>query len=96
MGITGKSGGTSSQQGTAPLTIRFNDTSLGDGLTYFWDFGDGGSSSDKNPTHTFENPGTYSVSLTVTNENGSDIKSSPIIVLPSQSGGTGEGEPPLW
>ncbi|HEV7331979.1 MAG TPA: PKD domain-containing protein [Flavisolibacter sp.] len=33
-------------------------------ITYAWDFGDGGSSSDPNPSHPFE-PGTYSVKLTV-------------------------------
>jgi len=75
------------QQGTAPLTINFNDTSIGDGLTYFWDFGDGNSSTDKNPTHTFINGGVYSVSLAVSNDNGSDIKSVPIVV--ASGGNTG-------
>jgi len=48
-----------------PLTIEFIDASLGNTKTYSWDFGDNTSSFLKNPTHTFSNPGTYSVTLTV-------------------------------
>ena len=35
--------------------------------TYFWEFGDGGVSTDKNPSHTYSTPGIYSVSFSVTN-----------------------------
>jgi PKD repeat protein len=38
--------------------------------SYQWDFGDGGSSSDANPNHTYTSAGTYQVSLTVTDGNG--------------------------
>ncbi|MFN8458375.1 MAG: PKD domain-containing protein [Anaerolineae bacterium] len=37
---------------------------------YRWNFADGGSSQDTNPVHTFNAPGTYSVSLTVIGQNG--------------------------
>ena len=60
--------------GTSPLTVNFTgDDSFdpnGDPLTYFWDFGDGNSSTDANPTHIFTNVGSYSVSLTVEDGNG--------------------------
>jgi PKD repeat protein len=39
-------------------------------ITYFWDFGDGLYSSEKTPTHTYLLPGTYSVTLKVTDNNG--------------------------
>ncbi len=54
--------------GIAPLAISFASTVSG-GLrpyTYAWAFGDGGSSSQANPTHTYQVAGTYTVTLTVT------------------------------
>jgi len=62
----------SSTSGSAPLTVQFTDTSTEMPTAWSWDFGDGGSSVLENPTHTYDMPGTYSVSLTVTNEAGSD------------------------
>jgi PKD repeat protein len=53
-------------RGFADLTVRFTDTSTGDPDTYSWDFGDGGTSMDPNPEHTYTTPGTYQVSLKVT------------------------------
>lgn len=50
----------------------FNSTSI-NGESYFWDFGDGSFSMSENPTHTYAMDGIYSVSLTVTNDCGSDI-----------------------
>ncbi|WP_420321293.1 PKD domain-containing protein [Flagellimonas sp.] len=53
-----------------PSTIEFTDTSTNtiDGATYSWDFGDGsGTSTEKSPSYSYENGGTYTVSLTVTN-----------------------------
>lgn len=40
--------------------------------TWFWDFDDGNTSNSQNPTYIYQNPGTYNVSLTVTNANGCD------------------------
>ena len=48
-----------------PLTIQFLDASTGNTKTYSWDFGDETFSNLKNPVHTFSNPGTYTVTLTV-------------------------------
>jgi PKD repeat protein len=50
--------------GPAPLTVRFADASLGGTTGRTWDFGDGGTSAEKNPTHTYAAPGTYTVTLT--------------------------------
>jgi glucose/arabinose dehydrogenase len=55
--------------GTAPLTVNFSSTGTTDPdnnpLTYSWDFGDGGSSSQPNPVHTYQNVGLYTARLTV-------------------------------
>ncbi|WP_157520387.1 ThuA domain-containing protein [Herbidospora daliensis] len=60
--------------GVDPLTVKFTgDTSSdpeGSALTYAWDFGDGGTSTEANPTHTFEDEGVFDVVLTVTDPDG--------------------------
>lgn len=62
--------------GNAPLTVQFTDNST-DAATWSWDFGDGNSSTLQNPSNTYNNPGTYNVSLTVTNESGNDTHTEP-------------------
>ena len=61
--------------GFSPLTVQFTDLSSGSINSWYWDFGDGTSSSSHNPQHVFSSPGTYTVSLTVTGPNGSDTES---------------------
>ncbi|RKT47461.1 PKD domain-containing protein [Thiocapsa rosea] len=56
--------------GVAPLTVRFSDSSSGAVSGWAWDFGDGNSSSEASPTHTYTIPGTYSVSLVVAGPGG--------------------------
>ena len=60
--------------GTAPLAVSFTGgTSFDDDGTvavYAWVFGDSGSSSQPNPTHTYQNPGTYTAVLTITDNDG--------------------------
>ncbi len=58
--------------GEAPVTVTFTDASTGDITSHSWDFGDGGSSTSQNPSHTYSAAGTYDVSLTVTGPGGSD------------------------
>jgi gliding motility-associated-like protein len=53
----------------APLTVNFTNQS-GGGFTYLWDFGDGGTSTQANPSHTYNSNGSYSVTLYVTNSLG--------------------------
>ncbi len=59
--------------GEAPLTVHFTDHSNKGGGTIsarLWDFGDGTTSSESNPVHTYNNPGVYTIKLTVTTEFG--------------------------
>ena len=56
-----------------PLTVAFSATatdSNGDTLTYSWDFGDGGTSTAQNPTHSYQQLGYYDAALTVSDGNG--------------------------
>lgn len=68
--------------GTVPLTVSFTDQSTNNPTSWQWDFGDGGASTQPNPTHTFNSEGSYTVTLTVSNNYGSDTetKSNYIIV----------------
>lgn len=50
--------------GCAPYTASFQNTSQG-GIDFNWDFGDGASSTQTNPTHLYVNPGSYQVRLVV-------------------------------
>jgi PKD repeat protein len=52
---------------------KFNDTSL-NATAWNWDFGDSTTSMDQNPTHTYSQPGNYTVNLTVSNANGANSK----------------------
>lgn len=52
-------------------TVRFYSTgSTGDSLTYDWDFGDGTSSTQPNPTHVYKENRLYTITLTVTDSAG--------------------------
>jgi thermitase len=64
--------------GSEPLVVSFSDASTSyDGITsWLWDFGDGSTSSEQNPTHTYNQDGVYTVTLTVTEADGdSDTES---------------------
>jgi gliding motility-associated-like protein len=55
----------------APFPINFTNNSSGPGaLTYFWNFGDGGTSTQQSPSHTYAATGNYPVMLAVTSSNG--------------------------
>ncbi len=58
--------------GAAPLAVSFTDLSTNSPTAWSWTFGDGGSSTAQNPSHTFTSAGNYTVSLTATNSLGSD------------------------
>ncbi len=58
--------------GVLPLTVNFADSSKGFITSWLWDFGDGTTSTEKNPSHTFKNSGNYNVSLTVIGMGSSD------------------------
>ncbi|HVZ12486.1 MAG TPA: PQQ-dependent sugar dehydrogenase [Patescibacteria group bacterium] len=70
--------------GLAPLKVTFSSAGssdpLGGNLTYSWDFGDGSKLTSANPTHTYQNNGTYTVVLTVSNAKGKTNASTKITV----------------
>ncbi|MEO1449618.1 MAG: PQQ-dependent sugar dehydrogenase, partial [Bacteroidota bacterium] len=75
--------------GPGPLTVQFKGDSSSDPedqpLTYAWDFGDGTTSTEINPTHTFEasgaQPASFDVKLTVTDSAGAFNEVTRIISL---------------
>ena len=69
---------------TASLTATFTDSSTdSDGTisAWLWDFGDGNTSAQQNPVHVYANAGTYSVSLTVTDDaDATNVKTASLTV----------------
>ena len=59
-------------QGVAPALIDFTDCSSGGPTAWSWTFGDGGSSTVQNPSHTYSSTGLYTVSLKATNSAGNN------------------------
>ncbi len=66
--------------GTAPLPVTFTDKSTGSPTSWFWDFGDGTNSTERNPIHNYTAPGIYTTSLTVSNANGTLTRYAAITV----------------
>jgi len=66
--------------GKAPLTVSFKDSSTNAPSKWQWDFGDGSTATSQSPTHTYDEPGTYTATLTVTNAAGSDTATNRVIV----------------
>jgi PKD repeat protein len=57
-------------QGPAPLSVAFEDRSSGGPTSWLWSFGDGATSTLRNPVHAYASAGSYDVSLTVSNSAG--------------------------
>jgi PKD repeat protein len=68
--------------GRAPLEVRFQDRSRRDPAAWAWRFGDGGTSDQRNPVHTYLKPGFYRVTLKVSNLWGNDTARGLVLVLP--------------
>ena len=65
------------------LTVQFLNQSTGTPpLSYFWDFGDGATSTEANPTHVYGTAGDYVVILTATNSLGTDTLARSVTVAP--------------
>jgi len=60
--------------GTAPLQVQFTDQSSGTINSWSWNFGDGSTSSERDPVHTYAQAGDYTVTLTVSGPGGNDIE----------------------
>jgi PKD repeat protein len=67
----------SPRSGSAPLTVTFEDQSAGGPTSWGWDFGDGGASTVQHPQHTYNQPGSYTVTLTAGNAIGLDSLAVP-------------------
>jgi len=67
--------------GNVPLTIHFTDRSLNDPAIWEWQFGDGGTSPERNPVHTYTHPGIYLTRERVSNAAGSDTAYGAVVVL---------------
>ncbi len=58
--------------GVAPLSVSFTDTSINTPTAWSWTFGDGGTSTAQNPSHSYSAAGMYTVALTATNSYGNN------------------------
>ena len=71
--------------GKAPLTVKFSSAGTsdpdGDPLTYAWKFGDGGTSTAADPSHTYTTNGRYTAELTVSDGTGKTANASVIITV---------------
>ena len=65
---------TSGLVGTSGLTVVFQDLSSNAPIQWLWNFGDGFTTNEQNPTHTYTAAGTYTVRLTATNPAGSNMR----------------------
>jgi PKD repeat protein len=74
----------SRRSGYAPLSVHFTNRSK-NSSSYLWSFGDHTPfSNESSPTHTFSSAGTYKVTLTARNPNGSRTKNVTVVVAPAR------------
>lgn len=73
--------------GTAPLTVQFADLSAGAPGSWLWDFGDGETSNLRDPSHTYNGAGSFTVKLTASNADGeaSRTRTAYITVAPASA-----------
>ena len=64
---------TNQTHGKAPLEVKFIDLSIGDPLSFYWQFGDGYISTEQDPVHIYQTPGVYTVTLRATNNKSGGI-----------------------
>jgi parallel beta-helix repeat protein len=78
--------------GKTPLTVAFTDKSTGSPTKWEWDFGDGATSTTKNPTHEYSATGKYTVTLKASNAAGSNTatKSKYIMVTETSQAPTAD------
>lgn len=78
------------RSGVVPMTVNFTNTSTGPFTSVRWDFGDGGQSSEINPSHQFTSDGVYQIKLVVYDANsGTSESMTTIAVYPNDNYTTG-------
>lgn len=87
VGIAASQAAPTARFGSAPdgnpvvgQVVQFNDSSIGGPTSWSWDFGDGQTSTDRNPTHVFGGPGVFNVTLTVSGGGGSSQVVQQVVV----------------
>ncbi|MFT5687251.1 MAG: PKD repeat protein, partial [Planctomycetota bacterium] len=88
--------------GTVPFTVNFSDLSSGSPTAWTWNFGDGSSSAQQNPSKTYTAAGTYDVTLTAVTSTGTDsetkldyITANPPPIVADFTASTTLGDAPL-
>ncbi len=76
----------SSDAGTAPFEVQFNPTSERDGVSFHWEFGDGNTSDEPSPVHSYLDAGDFTVRLTVSKGDKSSSYEQAITVEPGEAG----------
>lgn len=72
--------------GNASLAVQFTDQSRGSPTSWLWNFGDGNTSTDQNPAHTYYTNGTYNVSLNASNDLGYNNLTVPNYIVVANPG----------
>jgi PKD repeat protein len=70
---------------TTNESIQFTDLSTNNPTSWLWNFGDGGTSTERNPSHSYTTTGSYTVSLTAQNSAGENTKTMANYIAISQS-----------
>jgi PKD repeat protein len=68
------------ESGIATLLVQFNDESVGMINTWSWDFDDGETSDERNPVHIYNDTGSYTPSLRVSGDGGTDTETKPAYI----------------
>ena len=63
--------------------VHFSDESMGEPTSWLWDFGDGQTSDQENPSHSFTSPGSKTVTLTASNSAGTDTTTEEVLIASS-------------
>ncbi|MCK9580319.1 MAG: PKD domain-containing protein [Methanoregula sp.] len=77
--------------GPAPFSVQFSDTTAQSVSGWNWDFGDGGKSTEQNPVHVYTAAGTYTVSLSATNNQGISATKTLANLITVTTGSVGSG-----
>ncbi|MCG3166937.1 MAG: hypothetical protein POELPBGB_02720 [Bacteroidia bacterium] len=82
--------------GTPGTNVQFTDLTTNSPTQWAWTFGDGGTSTLQNPSHTYNAVGLYTVTLTATNGSGSDSETKTNYINISTSGGGSASCDTIW